>query len=562
VTKAPEIMATIGPTLETPEDIRRAVEVGARWFRLPCGYRQRPHLDNALSIRAVERQCGIALHLLLDLPSSRPRTGRMDELRLETGAGVRFVDPQQGPPPDDSAITCVPLPGLTDLLDKISRGQRIWFCDGRLEFLVDGTGEGWVLAHLERGEIPLKSSNSICLPDSPSPFAMVTAEDRALLASLAAAGVSPDWVALSMASSADDVRAGREEVARHCAADTRVMAKIETAIAVDRADSILAVSDGIMVARGDLGPAVDFVRLPEVQEELVRAARAAGKAVVVATQILECFAEVGIPQRCELSDLAQLAAQGPDAVMLGKETVFSRRPIESIRLARCVLDYESRRLSDRRVAVPRSLAASLGRPYVVAVEGPNGAGKTHVCTLLSQRLGLPRLRGVPAAWEEPSLKLHMIRDADWLASAMYFLAGVIEASREAAHSTATIQVMDRSLWSTLAVHYAHDPGRLERLLALLELAAGHVKVPDLTIVLEASPATCASRNSRKAATEQHWDAAAPATDEFHGREREFYHRLAAQWPKVAFIPTDGCDPESVFRLATDLIRESFPCCTF
>ena len=87
-------------------------------------------------------------------------------------------------------------------------------------------------------------------------------------------------------------------------------------------DSILAESDGIMVARGDLAPAVEFIRLPEAQDELVAAARRAGKTVVVATQILECFAETGVPQRSELSGLSLLARQCPDAIMLGKETVY------------------------------------------------------------------------------------------------------------------------------------------------------------------------------------------------------------------------------------------------
>src|SRR5215475_7015252 len=83
--KIPEVMATIGPTLEKPEDLRRAIEAGARWFRLPCGYRQRPHVQNARDIREAAQQTGIPVQLLLDLPSSRPRTGSMHELRLNVG---------------------------------------------------------------------------------------------------------------------------------------------------------------------------------------------------------------------------------------------------------------------------------------------------------------------------------------------------------------------------------------------------------------------------------------------------------------------------------------------
>lgn len=559
--RVPEIMVTIGPTLEKPEDLRRAVEAGTRWFRLPCGYRQRPHLQNAQCVRTVAAECGVRVELLLDLPSSRPRTGKMEDAHLEIGAKVMFWDPERmAVAPAESDAVSVPLPGLEGLIDKIAPEHRIWFCDGRLEFVAEEVQGDCVRARLDRGTIPLKTSNSIYLPDSSSPFTMVTAEDLAMLRSFAAHGLTPDWVALSLVSSAEDVRAGRSELDRLFGAGVRVMAKIETVAAVDRIESILPASDGIMVARGDLGPAVDFIRLPEAQEQLVEAARRAGKIVVVATQILEYFADVGVPLRSELSGLGLLAMQGPDAIMLGKETVYSPRPIESIVLARDVLTYEVCRLSERRRRLPRCLAASSAQPSIVAIEGPNGAGKTHLCSLLGQRLGLPCLRGVPAGWEDAPMKLRMIRDADWLASAMYFLSGVIEASREATLSPGDIKIMDRSLWSTLAVHYAHEPCRLERLLPLVEQVADRVNVPALTIVLEASPATCRERMARKTGDERQFDDAGPADDAFARREREFYHWLAAQGPKVRFLDVNDRDAEDVFHRAAALIREEFPCC--
>jgi len=560
--RVPEIMVTIGPTLEAPEDVRRAVEAGARWFRVPCGYRQRPHVQNAQDVRRIAAETGVSLQLLLDLPSSRPRTGKMDELRLEIGARVLFWDADRAAaPPEKPGVARIPLAGLQGLLGKIARGNRVWFCDGRLEFIAEEVRSEVLVARLDRGLIPLKSSNSIYLPDSPSPFTMITTEDRALLRSFAAAGLLPDWVALSLVGSAKDVEEGREELRRLLPGAVRVMAKIETADACADIDPILAASDAIMVARGDLGPAVEFIHLPEVQEELVEAAGRAGKPVVVATQILEYFAEAGVPQRSELSGLSLLARQGPDVIMLGRETVFSPRPIECITFARDLLTYETCRFESARRRLPRSLAKSHGPPHFVAIEGPNGVGKTHLCALLGERLALAPLRGVPAAWEDFSLKLRMIRDADWLASAMYFLSGVIEASREAADEDGRLRVMDRSLWSTLAVHYAHDPARLERLLPLLELAADRLEVPALTIVLEASLGACCGRIARKAGQQRQFDAAVGADDGFHRREREFYRWLASQGPRVEFLDAESNDPEDVYRRAAEIIRKSFPCCT-
>ena len=342
--KVPEIMATIGPTLEKPEDLRSAILTGARWFRLPCGYRQRPHLENSRAIRAAADQTGLAVKLLLDLPSSRPRTGTMQELHLTIGDRALFWDPEEGTAePSQNGTVHVPLPGLSALVPKLQVSHRMWFCDGRLSFIIDELNQGSVLARMEKGTIPLKSSNSIFLPDSPSPFTVMTLQDRALLESFRGEKLMPDWIALSLVGSAQDVIDARKEAREHLGAEPKIMAKFETEQALAAQDEILEEADGIMVARGDLGLAVGYIRLPEAQERLVAAARRVGKPVVVATQALEIFAETGLPQRAELSDLSLIARQRADAVMLGKETVYSPRPIECIRFAVEMLTHETRR---------------------------------------------------------------------------------------------------------------------------------------------------------------------------------------------------------------------------
>ncbi len=351
---APEVMATVGPTLERPGDLRLAIEAGARWFRLPCGYRQRPHLQDSRAIREASFQQGVPVRLLLDLPSSRPRTGAMQELPLKAGDRVVFWDPNgTASEPAANGFPHVPLPGLAQLLSKLRPRHRMWFCDGRLRFEVHEVQVASVLARLEEGTVPLKASNSIFLPDCLSPYAVVTAQDASLLDAFAAARLAPDWVALSLISSPEDVRTGRQEVHGRLGPDVRIMAKFETAAAVNCAEDIINAADGIMVARGDLGLAVGYIRLPEIQERLVAAARRAQKPVVVATQVLEMFAATGVPQRAELSDLSLIARQRADAAMLGKETVFSPRPIECIRLAREVLAYETQRLERLALASRR-----------------------------------------------------------------------------------------------------------------------------------------------------------------------------------------------------------------
>jgi pyruvate kinase len=351
-------MATIGPTLEKPEDLQQAIKAGARWFRLPCGYRQRPHLQNSLAVYSASKAVGIPIQLLLDLPSSRPRTGTMQELRLSVGDRVLFWDPQDGvAEPVQNGIVHVPLPGLTGLISKLKASHRMWFCDGRLSFIIQELQHGAVLALMEKGTIPLKSSNSIFLPDSPSPFAVMTSEDRALLQSFRMKRLRPDWLALSLVGSPEDVVCARKEAREQLGTETKIMAKFETQQALNWIEDIISEADGVMVARGDLGLATGYIRLPEAQENLVAAARRAGKPVVVATQSLEVFAETGLPQRAELSDLSLIARQRADAVMLGKETVFSPRPIETIRFAVEMLTYETRRF-ERASAVEDQVTSS------------------------------------------------------------------------------------------------------------------------------------------------------------------------------------------------------------
>jgi pyruvate kinase len=337
-------MATLGPTLEKQEDLCQAIQAGVRWVRLPCGYRHRPHVENARTARAAATQVGLPVQLLLDLPSSRPRTGTMQDLRLAEGDPVIFWDPEDATAtPSKNGASLVPLPGLRELFNKLAPNHHMWFCDGRLNFVVDGLQDGFVAAHLVEGVIPLKSSNALFLPDSSSGFTAITQPDRDLLEEFAAAKLIPDWVALSLIASPQDVSEGRAEARKCLGADVRVMAKFETVAAVECAEAIIDEADGVMVARGDLGLAVGYTRLPGVQEQLVAAARRAGKPVVVATQILETFAATGLPQRPELSDLSLIARQRADAIMLGKETVFSPRPLDCIRLAFEVLTYETRR---------------------------------------------------------------------------------------------------------------------------------------------------------------------------------------------------------------------------
>ncbi len=148
-------------------------------------------------------------------------------------------------------------------------------------------------------------------------------------------------------------------------------------------------------------------------------------------------------------------------------------------------DQEQHRLALEPLRLPRFADRDASRPFVVALEGANGAGKSTLCHLLARTFAAPACLGTDEAWLSDAFKTRMIRDAEWFVSAMFFLSGCCEQMRVLRSRPNPLVIMDRSLWSTLAVHGAENPKRLETLLAMLRPVAAQIHVPDLTLVLEA-----------------------------------------------------------------------------
>jgi thymidylate kinase len=222
------------------------------------------------------------------------------------------------------------------------------------------------------------------------------------------------------------------------------------------------------------------------------------------------------------------------------------------------LDRTRYRLALDALVLPPFSAGQPAPPFVVALEGPNGAGKSALCRSLSRALEAPGCLGTDAPWFAEPLKTRMIREADWFASAMFFLSGCFEQMRLLRNSAAPLIVMDRSLWSTLAVHATESPQRLDGLLTMLGPVAGQLRLPSLTIVLEASFAVCQSRIAQKNRAARALDELT-ATAAFHAREQDFYHWLARQVPTLVFLDVERASPAEVLEKAVALIRQKVPC---
>ena len=210
------------------------------------------------------------------------------------------------------------------------------------------------------------------------------------------------------------------------------------------------------------------------------------------------------------------------------------------------------------LVLPAFVGRPAGAPWVVALEGPNGAGKTTLCRLLAGRLQVPACLGIDEAWFGEPFKTRMIRDADWYASALFFLSGYCEQMRSLRARTERMVVMDRSLWSTLAVHAAAVPERLNTLVRVLGPLAPLIRCPDLTLVLEATFETCQTRIAYKSGTAKALDELT-ATPGFHSREKEFYRWLGRKLPKVTYVNVDRAEPDVVLEDAYRRVLASLPC---
>ena len=315
-----KIIATLGPASSSLERMGELFDIGVDVFRLNCSHSTAAELEDRIGkIRTLEQRTGRPIAIILDLQGPKLRIGRMvgGAVSLTEGNSFRFdLDKLPGD------VTRAPLPH-PEIFAALKPGTNLLVDDGKLRLRVTDCGNDFADTVIVTGG-ELSDRKGVNVPDVVLPLSPFTEKDYRDLAFGLEVGI--DWVAPSFIQRAEDLAELRTLIAGRAA----ILTKLEKPAAIDHLDSIVAASDGVMVARGDLGVELPPEKVPSVQKRIIRTCRAAGKPVVVATQMLESMIHAPIPTRAEASDVAGAVYDGADAVMLSAETAAGTYPVEAV----------------------------------------------------------------------------------------------------------------------------------------------------------------------------------------------------------------------------------------
>ncbi|HEY9909936.1 MAG TPA: pyruvate kinase [Thermosynechococcaceae cyanobacterium] len=356
-----KIVATIGPATSSPEVLRALIEAGATTLRL--NFSHGTHEDHQRSIRLI-RQISFELNqpvgILQDLQGPKIRLGRFENGSIVLDKGDRFIlTSQQGPGTQEkSSVTYEPL------ADEVPEGATILLDDGRVEMKVEKVDR--VTRELHCVVVvggPLSNNKGVNFPGVYLSIKALTDKDKKDLTFGLDQGV--DWVALSFVRNPQDVLEIKELISG-AGKNVPVIVKIEKHEAIQEMEAILSISDGVMVARGDLGVELPAEDVPILQKRLIMTSNRMGIPVITATQMLDSMVSSPRPTRAEISDVANAILDGTDAVMLSNETAVGKYPIEAVAtMARIAVRIEqekkNRTIENSGRSIPNAISCAVGQ---------------------------------------------------------------------------------------------------------------------------------------------------------------------------------------------------------
>ena len=326
--KRTKILATIGPASDSQESIEKLILAGVNVFRLNFSHGTHEYHGEVLHrIRQAEKKTGLLTGVLQDISGPKIRVGKIDEpFKLEENDIVEFVSDEidgiQVSP--NHYRTCINQPSI---LKQLKIGDYVYLYDGIIRTKVIEILDSSVKVSVENSGM-LSSRKGVNFPNTHLGIDVITEKDRVDM--LWGIENDVDFMAISFVQNAADMIQAREIVTKH-GGRVQLYAKIEKFDAVENIDEILEASDGIMVARGDLGIEVPFYEVPTLQKMLIKKANEASKPVITATQMLLSMTDKERATRAEISDIANAVLDGTDAVMLSEESAVGHNPVLAVK---------------------------------------------------------------------------------------------------------------------------------------------------------------------------------------------------------------------------------------
>jgi pyruvate kinase len=361
-----KIVATLGPASNNEETMRRLFEAGADVFRVNMSHATHDGLREIHGVvRKLEAEYSRPIGILVDLQGPKLRIGKFESgaLKLHEGDVVSFVRRESV-----GGLGRVHLPH-PEIFQSVQTGHTMLLDDGKFKLRIIEASDVRIDAEVMTSGV-LGSRKGISLPDTVLPFGSLTEKDRADVDFAMSLGVA--WIALSFVQRPEDIAEARK-LAR---GRSSILAKIEKPSALNHLDQIIEAADAIMVARGDLGVEMPVEKVPGLQKQITRAARNAGKPVVVATQMLESMIYAQAPTRAEVSDVATAVFEGADAVMLSAESAVGKYPVEAVAtMDRVAIEVERDSLYDAIIHAQR-----IG-PEATGADAISAAARTVADTL-------------------------------------------------------------------------------------------------------------------------------------------------------------------------------------
>ena len=322
--KKTKIVATLGPAIETKDDVRALAEAGVNVFRINFSHADYEKIKERVKhIREINEETGMNVAILADLQGPKLRVGVMEEgVVLEKDDLFTFTTDKCVGTKEKAFMTYQRFP------KDVKVGENILVDDGKLMFEVVSTDKdkNVVVKTIVGG--PLKSKKGVNLPNTNISLPALTEKDMG--DAVFAISQDVDWIALSFVRTPEDLRMLRDLIAQHSDYNIPIIAKIEKPEAVENIDALIPYCDALMVARGDLGVEIPMQEVPLIQKKLVSKAKKSRIPVIIATQMMETMIDNPVPTRAEVNDVANSIMDGADAVMLSGETSVGKHPIKVI----------------------------------------------------------------------------------------------------------------------------------------------------------------------------------------------------------------------------------------